>query len=139
MQSRKRKLAQLYEVTVCSSGRPQDRASDQYFQQLQAFQDANDLQKYVSPYHFLPHNTLSSLVLSSFPSLCSSSTRLILSLTFAVAQRSIVRRVITATATRDNPTHILRCSSASHTACRRYSTGLSEIVVASKISACAVQ
>ena len=47
--SRKRKLAELYDITVCRSGRPQDAAHDLYFKQLQAFQDANDLQKYVQP------------------------------------------------------------------------------------------
>ncbi|KAJ8606477.1 hypothetical protein MRB53_040936 [Persea americana] len=43
--SRKRKLAELYDLTVCRSGRPQNAAHDLYFKQLQAFQDANDLQK----------------------------------------------------------------------------------------------
>lgn len=44
--SRKRKLAELYSITTCTGVRPQDQVNhDSYVQQLQAFQDANDLQK----------------------------------------------------------------------------------------------
>ncbi|KAK5943660.1 RNA polymerase II transcription elongation factor SpEAF [Knufia obscura] len=44
--AQKRKLAELYSVTACTGFRPQDQVNhDSYVQQLQAFQDANDLQQ----------------------------------------------------------------------------------------------
>lgn len=43
--SRKRKLAELYAVTTYPSDYSDNAAIQIYFQQLQAFQDANDLEK----------------------------------------------------------------------------------------------